>query len=132
MSDICACLGQGLAGSAWPSPGFFVHRCGVTDTMRWGYRFVERRPDVGRVQLSPGDDLVIMASDGLWDVMDDQTAVDIAQVCAQIQALLCMAELFRYVRFAIHMFRMVMSQAHAGTGWRNMPVAVCVGQQALH
>ncbi len=84
MSHNCACLGQGLAGSAWPSHGVFVHQCGVTDTVRWGCRFVERRPDVGRVQLSPGDDLVIMASDGLWDVMDDQTAVDIAQVSAQI------------------------------------------------
>ncbi|CAL8468404.1 g7944 [Coccomyxa elongata] len=41
--------------------------------------FVERIPDVGRVQLLPEDSLIIMASDGLWDVLGDQQAVDIAQ-----------------------------------------------------
>ncbi|BDA43649.1 Protein phosphatase 2C homolog 3 [Coccomyxa sp. Obi] len=40
--------------------------------------FVERIPDVGRVQLLPEDSLIIMASDGLWDVLGDQQAVDIA------------------------------------------------------
>lgn len=43
-------------------------------------RFVECEPDVKRTKLGPGDSFVIMGSDGLWDVMDDQTACDIAQV----------------------------------------------------
>jgi serine/threonine protein phosphatase PrpC len=42
-------------------------------------RFVESRPDVGRVLLLPEDSLMIMASDGLWDVLEDQQAVDIAE-----------------------------------------------------
>ncbi len=41
---------------------------------------MERIPDVGRVKLLPEDSLIIMASDGLWDVLEDQQAVDIAQV----------------------------------------------------
>ena len=43
-------------------------------------RFVDRLPEVGRVQLLPEDSFIIMASDGLWDVLEDQQAVDIAQV----------------------------------------------------
>ena len=35
-------------------------------------------PTVGRVQLGPGDDVLILASDGLWDVLSDQQACDIA------------------------------------------------------
>ena len=37
-------------------------------------------PDVGRVQLLPEDSMVIMASDGLWDVLSDQQAVETAEV----------------------------------------------------
>lgn len=43
-------------------------------------RFVECTPDVGRVKLLPEDSLLIMASDGLWDVLLDQQAIDIAEV----------------------------------------------------
>lgn len=32
------------------------------------------------VQLTPEDAFVVLASDGLWDVMDDQQAVDVAKV----------------------------------------------------
>ena len=42
---------------------------------------VERRPDVGCCILKPEDAFVVLASDGLWDVLNDQEAVDIAQVC---------------------------------------------------
>ena len=45
------------------------------------HRLVESRPDVGRVLLQPEDSFIILASDGLWDVLDDQSAVDIAKVC---------------------------------------------------
>ena len=38
-------------------------------------RFVECDPDVRRVQLAPQDRFVIMASDGLWDVVADGDAV---------------------------------------------------------
>ena len=35
-------------------------------------------PTVGRVRLGPADDVLILASDGLWDVLTDQQACDIA------------------------------------------------------
>lgn len=41
---------------------------------------MECEPDIGHTKLGPGDSFVILASDGLWDVMDDQTACNIAQV----------------------------------------------------
>ena len=46
----------------------------------WRRRYVECMPDVGRVLLLPEDSMVIMASDGLWDVLSDQQAVDAAEV----------------------------------------------------
>ncbi|KAK9794905.1 hypothetical protein WJX73_003566 [Symbiochloris irregularis] len=42
-------------------------------------RLVESRPEVSHYGLQPGDAFVIAASDGLWDVLSDQRAVDIAQ-----------------------------------------------------
>ena len=50
-------------------------------------RFVECTPEVGRVQMLPEDSVLIMASDGLWDVLLDQQAVDIAEVCVMGQLL---------------------------------------------
>lgn len=41
-------------------------------------RFVECEPDVNRYVPSPEDNLIVMASDGLWDVLSDQEAVDCA------------------------------------------------------
>jgi serine/threonine protein phosphatase PrpC len=41
-------------------------------------RFVECEPDVKRLVPLPGDNLVVLGSDGLWDVMSDQEAVDCA------------------------------------------------------
>ena len=46
-------------------------------------------PDVGRVQLLPEDSMVVMASDGLWDVLSDQQAVDTAEVGLLGPALYC-------------------------------------------
>ncbi|CAK0781692.1 hypothetical protein CVIRNUC_005447 [Coccomyxa viridis] len=47
--------------------------------------FVECTPEVGRVQMLPEDSLLIMASDGLWDVLLDQQAVDIAEEALKAQ-----------------------------------------------
>ncbi|GLI70999.1 hypothetical protein VaNZ11_016115 [Volvox africanus] len=41
-------------------------------------RFVECEPDVRRLVPQPGDNLVVLGSDGLWDVLSDQEAVDCA------------------------------------------------------
>ncbi len=42
--------------------------------------------------MLPEDSLLIMASDGLWDVLLDQQAVDIAEVCVmgQLQPMLAL------------------------------------------
>lgn len=36
-------------------------------------------PEVRRLRMRPGDAAIILASDGLWDVMDDCEAVDIVE-----------------------------------------------------
>ncbi|KAK9851327.1 hypothetical protein WJX84_001751 [Apatococcus fuscideae] len=41
-------------------------------------RLVSCDPDVSRRKLLPGDAFIIVASDGLWDALTDQNAVDIA------------------------------------------------------
>ncbi|KAK9822523.1 hypothetical protein WJX74_000939 [Apatococcus lobatus] len=41
-------------------------------------RLVSCEPDVNRRKLMPGDAFIIVASDGLWDALTDQHAVDIA------------------------------------------------------
>ena len=43
-------------------------------------RFVESEPDVTRLQAVPEDEFIIMASDGLWDVIVDKDSVTIVQV----------------------------------------------------
>lgn len=43
-------------------------------------RFVECEPDVRQVCLTDQDSFVVLASDGLWDVMTDQEATDSVQV----------------------------------------------------
>ena len=37
-------------------------------------------PDVKNYRLQNDDKFIVAASDGLWDVMNDQDAVDVAQV----------------------------------------------------
>lgn len=41
-------------------------------------------PDVRQVDLGPEDDAVVMASDGVWDMVDDQQAVDIVLSTVQV------------------------------------------------
>ena len=44
-------------------------------------RLVECGPDVGQHALRADDRFIVMATDGLWDVLTDQEAVDTASVC---------------------------------------------------
>lgn len=39
---------------------------------------MECEPDITRRCLTPDDKFVLIASDGLWDVLSDQEAVDVA------------------------------------------------------
>ena len=41
---------------------------------------MECEPDIGRLRATPEDSFVVMASDGLWDVIKDEEAVTIVQV----------------------------------------------------
>lgn len=44
-------------------------------------RLVSGEPEVERWSLQPGEDrFVVLASDGLWDVLEDADAVGLAQV----------------------------------------------------
>ncbi len=47
-------------------------------------RFVECEPDVRRLVPVPGDNFVVLASDGLWDVLSDQEAVDCANAVLKV------------------------------------------------
>ncbi len=42
---------------------------------RLQHRFIECEPDVTRLRATSEDSFVVMASDGLWDVISDQEAV---------------------------------------------------------
>lgn len=47
---------------------------------------MECDPDVRRLVPVPGDNLVVLGSDGLWDVMGDQEAVDCANSAVKVSA----------------------------------------------
>ena len=50
-------------------------------------RFVESEPDVRRIPLrGPGDSFVVLASDGLWDVMSDEEAIEAAAKALKVGA----------------------------------------------
>ncbi|KAH7415814.1 hypothetical protein KP509_14G062000 [Ceratopteris richardii] len=44
-------------------------------------RYVISEPDVVHLERSDEDEFLILASDGLWDVIDNETACDVARVC---------------------------------------------------
>ncbi len=53
-------------------------------------------PEVEAIELTPEDDFIILACDGLWDVMDNQSAVDwvgqklaIGETCEATAEMLC-------------------------------------------
>lgn len=87
------------------STGGFIHGRrvgGVTQTSRGlGDHDVPHlipEPDVHHVKVEPGDEFLIMATDGIWDVMDDQMAVNI---CRQMPTSHDMAQTL--VRAAVSM-----------------------------
>lgn len=73
-------------------PGLLVECIYVTDTMLGpcdccislctglACRLVECEPDINQWRLQEGDSFAVLASDGLWDVMSDQEAVESVQV----------------------------------------------------
>ena len=48
-------------------------------------------PEVRRLRMRPGDAAIILASDGLWDVMDDCEAVDIVKKVSSFAVFGCAA-----------------------------------------
>jgi protein phosphatase 2C len=50
--------------------------------------YVIPEPELLMVERTPEDEVLVMASDGLWDVMNNQEAVDMAvhslQVCSHV------------------------------------------------
>eukprot|EP00798_Chlamydomonas_sp_ICE-L_P014654 gene14654-20688_t len=62
-------------------PPFRVSRGALGDIdFKEPRRFVESEPDVKRLVPKPGDSFVVLASDGLWDVLSDQESVDCVEV----------------------------------------------------
>ena len=48
---------------------------------------MESEPDVRRIPLrGPGDSFVVLASDGLWDVMSDEEAIEAAAKALKVGA----------------------------------------------
>ena len=48
-------------------------------------KYVSARPEIQLRRLQPGDDWLILASDGVWDVMTSQQAVDVVCGCADVR-----------------------------------------------
>ncbi len=62
---------------------------------------MEAEPDVARVELSSADEFLLLASDGLWDVLTDQQACDVARQVLQVGHALCGSELVMQVGHAL-------------------------------
>ena len=45
-------------------------------------KYVVAEPDILDTALTGGDTLLIMATDGLWDVVSNQDAISMVRVCA--------------------------------------------------
>lgn len=43
--------------------------------------YVSCEPEVTIIERTPGDDCLILASDGLWDVVSNETACKVARMC---------------------------------------------------
>lgn len=43
--------------------------------------YVSCEPEVTIIERTPGDDFLILASDGLWDVVSNETACRVARMC---------------------------------------------------
>ncbi|KAK9829310.1 hypothetical protein WJX72_005079 [[Myrmecia] bisecta] len=66
-----------------PGSGLAVSRSFGDLDFKEPQRFVECEPDVTRTPLKPEDSFVVLGSDGLWDVISDQQAVDIVSTVLQ-------------------------------------------------
>lgn len=69
VDNSCLCPRPSL--TLLPCPVHFARALGDID-FKEPKRFVEAEPDVLRLVMQPGDAFVIVASDGLWDVLSDQ------------------------------------------------------------
>ncbi|KAI3439041.1 hypothetical protein D9Q98_001451 [Chlorella vulgaris] len=66
-------------GGGRPASGLAVSRSFGDPDFKEPLHLVTATPDVIRERLQPGDDFVILASDGLWDVMSDSDACNVVR-----------------------------------------------------
>ena len=77
--------------------------------LKGGQSAVIAAPEVRRLRLRPGDAAIILASDGLWDVMDDSEAVDVVEKVPSLP--LPFAGFCRFLQ-----------GWNTGTAWRRVPL----------
>ncbi|KAL6761608.1 phosphatase 2C-like domain-containing protein, partial [Haematococcus lacustris] len=70
-------------GDGRPGSGLAVSRSLGDYDFKEPRKLVDATPEVVRTRLMPGDAFVVLASDGLWDVMTDQDAVDAVRSALQ-------------------------------------------------
>ncbi|EFN51693.1 hypothetical protein CHLNCDRAFT_139942 [Chlorella variabilis] len=66
-------------GDGRPASGLAVSRSFGDPDFKEPLHLVTATPDVMRERLQPGDDFVILASDGLWDVLSDSDACSVVR-----------------------------------------------------
>jgi protein phosphatase 2C len=52
--------------------------------------YVIPEPELLMVERTPDDEVLVLASDGLWDVMNNQEVVDMALHSLQVGSLTCL------------------------------------------